>query len=248
MNLQLIQRRFTKFLFSLALFFLFPLFLLGQDFRYAPEAKGVLIENTYYWVDYNTEHKQANWVYYMLTQTHITGNAVRSSSFRDSKHGDVVSASQRDYRGSGYDRGHLCPAADMRLSKEAMQETFQMWNISPQNPSFNRGKWSELEALVRSYIKDETDTLFIVTGAVFIDNTGSIGVGKVTVPSMFYKAVYSQKRGGIGFVLPNQKLSEKLQTWQVSINYIEELTGIDFFPQLPKELQDEIESQVIWWE
>ena len=235
-------------LFFCALFLLFPLFLLGQDFRYIPEAKGTLIQNIYYCLDFNSEHKQANWVYYMLTQTHITGNAVRSSTFKDCRHEDIVSASQRDYRGSGYDRGHLCPAADMRLSKEAMAETFQMWNISPQNPSFNRGKWSELEALVRSYIKDETDTLFIATGAAFIDNLGSIGTGNVTVPSMFYKVVYSPKRGGIGFLLPNQKLNGHLQTWQVSINYIEELTGIDFFPQLPKELQSDIESQIVWWE
>ena len=90
--------------------------------------------------------------------------------------------------------------------------------------------------------------MFIVTGAVFTDNKGSIGEGKVTVPSMFYKVVYYPKKGGIGFLLPNQKLSEKLQVWQVSISYIEKLTGIDFFPQLPKERQIEIESQIDWWD
>ena len=241
-------KRLVKLLFCLALFFLFPIYLLGQDFRYAPEAKGTLIQNLYYSLDFNSEHKQANWVYYMLTQTHISGDAQRYSTFKDCKLGNIVSASQKDYKGSGYDKGHLCPAADMKLSKEAMKETFQMWNISPQVPSFNRGKWSELEALVRSYIKDETDTLFIVTGAVFVDNNGSIGNGNVTVPSMFYKIVYYPKKGGIGFLLPNQKLSDKLQVWQVSISYIEKLTGIDFFPQLPKKLQCKIESQIEWWE
>jgi endonuclease G len=185
MNMKKASKRITL----LALFLLFPIFLFGQDFRYAPETKGTLIQNLYYCLDFNSEHKQANWVYYMLTQTHISGDAQRYSTFKDCKLGDVVSASQKDYKGSGYDKGHLCPAADMKLSKEAMKETFQMWNMSPQVPSFNRGKWSELEALVRSYIKDETDTLFIVTGAIFTDNKGSIGDGKVTVPSMFYKVV-----------------------------------------------------------
>ena len=237
-----------KKVFLFALFFIFPLFLFGQDLRYVPEAKGTLIQNQYYCLDFNSEQKQANWVYYMLTQTHISGNAQRSSAFKDCKQGDIVSASQKDYKGSGYDRGHLCPAADMKLSKEAMKETFQMWNMSPQEPSFNRGKWSELEALVRNYIKDETDTLFIVTGAVFVDNKGFIGNNEVTVPSMFYKAVYCLKKGGIGFILPNQKINDKLHVFQVPISYIEELTGIDFFPQLTKEMQIEIESQISWWD
>ena len=237
-----------KLLFYCLLFILFPLSLSGQDFRYAPETKGALIKNTYYCLDFNVEHKQPNWVYYMLTQTHLTGNTPRSAAFKDCKQGDIVSASQKDYRGSGYDKGHLCPAADMKLSIEAMKETFQMWNMSPQEPSFNRGKWSDLEALVRSYIKDETDTLFIVTGPVFTDNKGSIGAGNVTVPGMFYKVIYSPAKGGIGFLLPNEKITSRLQEWQVPIDSIQTLTGIDFFPQLPKERQSIIESQMIWWE
>ena len=110
-----------------------------------PEPQGTLIKNAYYCVDYNTAHKQANWVYYMLTETHISGDTPRSSSFKDCQEGNIRSASTKDYTHSGYDRGHLCPAADMKLSKEAMNATFQMWNISPQNPSLNRGKWAELE-------------------------------------------------------------------------------------------------------
>lgn len=237
-----------KSLFYSALFLLFPFFLLGQDYRYAPETKGILIENTYYCLDYNVEHKQPNWVYYMLTQSHITGKTPRSSTFKDCKQGEIESAKQSDYKGSGYDKGHLCPAADMKLSAEAMKETFQMWNMSPQVPAFNRGKWADLEALVRSYIKTETDTLFIVTGPVFISNNGSIGKGEVTVPSYFYKVVYSPTKGGIGFLLPNQKINSKLPSWQISIELVEALTGIDFFPQLPKEVQARVESHVIWWE
>ncbi len=227
--------------------FFLPLLLAGQDFRYAPEARNIPVKNAYYCLDFNTGHKQPDWVYYTLTQTNISGTTPRSSTFKDCRQGGIASASQKDYKGSGYDKGHLCPAADMKQSKEAMSATFQMWNMSPQEPSFNRGRWAELEALARSYIKDRTDTLFIVTGPVYVGNMESIGDG-VTVPALFYKIVYNPKKGGIGFLLPNHKVNSPLKSWQVSIDLIEALTGIDFFPQLPQPFQDRIEAQVDWWE
>lgn len=227
---------------------LLPLLLTGQDRRYAPEPEGALILNTHYCLDFNIEHKQPNWVYYMLTGTHIAGSTPRSSSFRDCREGDVKSASQADYRGSGYDRGHLCPAADMKLSKEAMAETFQMWNMSPQEPSFNRGRWADAEAHVRRWIRDDSDTLFVVTGPVFIGNKGSIGKGCVTVPGFFYKVVYCPRRGGAAFLMPNGRVQAPLHSWQVSIDLIEALTGIDFFPQLPQDRQNDIESHVARWD
>lgn len=236
-----------KLIFT-GLCFLFPLSLSGQEYRYAPEVKGTSIRNTYYCLDFNAEHKQPEWVCYMLTHAHINGNAQRSSAFKDCRQGDVSSARQADYKGSGYDKGHLCPAADMKLSKEAMAATFQMWNMSPQEPSFNRGRWSDAEAYVRKCIRDETDTLYVVTGPVFIGNKGSIGEGKVTVPGFFYKVVYCPKRGGMGFLMPNGKVKSPLYSWQVSIDLIEALTGIDFFPQLPQKLQDEIEAQINRWD
>lgn len=220
----------------------------GQDYRFEPKADGTPILNKYYHADYNTEHKQPNWVYYTLTLSNLSGNTPRASSFKDSRQGDLHSASQNDYKGSGYDKGHLCPAADMKLSREAMAETFQMWNMSPQEPSFNRGKWADLEALTRNYIEDETDTLFIATGPVFVNNRNTIGPGKVTVPGFFYKIVYNPKRGGIAFLLPNEKVNTPLRSWQVSIDLIEALTGIDFFPHMPQPRQNEIESQVVWWD
>jgi endonuclease G len=240
--------RIARFVLSVGLLLLLPASLWGQDGRYAPEVKGVSIENTCYRLDFNAEHKQPNWVYYSLTQTHITGDTPRSSSFRNCRQGDIRSATNNDYRGSGYDKGHLCPAADMKHSREAMSATFQMWNMSPQEPSFNRGKLADLESLVRSYIRAETDTLFVVTGPVFLNNKGSIGESGVTVPGLYYKVVYCPERGGAAFLLPNQKVSGPLRSWQVSIDLVEVLTGIDFFPQLPDKTEDEIESQVVWWE
>jgi endonuclease G len=240
-------KNIKQFALAVSLLLFLPLSLPGQAHRYSPEAKNILVENAFYRLDFDTVHKQPAWVCYMLTQSHITGGTPRASSFRNCRQGDVASATNADYKGSGYDKGHLCPAADMKHSREAMAATFQMWNMSPQEPSFNRGGWSRLEALVRSYIEAETDTLFVVTGPVFINNKGTIGAGNVTVPGFYYKALYCPRRGGIGFLMPNRKIDGQLQSWQVSIDLIEAFTGIDFFPQLPDERENEIESQTTWW-
>ncbi len=237
-----------KIVISLGLILILPSLLWGQDLRFRPDCNGHLITNTHYCLDFNTDHKQPNWVYYTLTHTHISGDTPRSSSFRNCRQGAISSAHTDDYKGSGYDRGHLCPAADMKLSKEAMTETFQMWNMSPQEPSLNRGRWAQLEEKVRSYIDCETDTLHIVTGPIFIGNRGSIGKNCVTVPGFYYKVVYCPKRGGIAFLMPNQMIDAPLRSWQVSIDLIEALSGIDFFTQLPDEQENRIEAQLVWWE
>ena len=215
--------------------------------QYEPNHSGQLIRHTYYSLDYNKKHKQPNWVYYRLTYNMVNGKARRSDNFRPDPAVSTGSPTLADYKNSGYDRGHLCPAADMKISEKAMSETFFMSNMSPQFPSFNRGKWSDLENLVRSYIKDITDTLYIVTGPVFINNKGSIGKNNVTVPGFYYKVIYSPKRGGIGFLMPNVKITLPLQTWVVSIDLIETLIGIDFFYQLDDKIENEIESQTKWW-
>jgi len=215
--------------------------------QYEPKHSGQLIRHTHYSLDYNATHKQANWVYYRLTYDMIKGKAKRFDNFRPDPKVSAGSATLNDYKDSGYDRGHLCPAADMKISEKAMSETFFLSNMSPQFPAFNRGKWSNLEKLVRSYIKDISDTLYIVTGPVFIGNKGSIGKNKVTVPGFYYKAIYSPKRGGIGFLMPNIKIESPLRTWMVSIDLIEALTGIDFFYQLDDKIENKIESQNEWW-
>ena len=218
-----------------------------QNHRYAPQNSGVAIINAHYCLDFNTRHKQPNWVCYALTQTNITGETPRSASFKNCRQSTIASATNNDYKGSGYDKGHLCPAADMKHSREAMAATFQMWNISPQEPSFNRGRWADLEELVRGYVESPADTIFVVTGPVFLCNKGSIGEG-VTVPGLYYKVVFCPRRGGMAFLLPNQKCPAPPRSWRVSIDLVEALSGIDFFPQLPDEIENAIEAQVDWWE
>ncbi|MDL2262738.1 DNA/RNA non-specific endonuclease [Bacteroidales bacterium OttesenSCG-928-I21] len=217
--------------------------------KYAPTAKGELVQYVHYSLDYNDEHEQANWVYYRLTYDLINGNAKRKDNFRSDNSISTRSAHPNDYKNSGYDKGHLCPAADMKISQNAMDETFYMSNMSPQFPSLNRGKWSLLEDKIRSFVKDETDTLYVVTGPIFINNKGQIGSqNSITIPGFYYKVVYCPKRGGLAYILPNNKINEILESWLVSIDLVEALTGIDFFSQLDDEIENRIEAQVGSWD
>ena len=116
--------------------------------------------------------------------------------------------------------------------------------MSPQDPSFNRGKWADLEAKIRSFIRDRSDTLYVVTGPVFSANKGFIGSNQVTVPGFYYKAVYCPKRGMIAYVMPNRKITERLDVWVTSVDLVEALTGINFFYQLPDEIEIPLETEI----
>lgn len=158
-----------------------------------PSGEGEIVRHTYYTLSFNSRHKQANWVYYTLELEGKERVAERTDRFREDKKVPSGSAKPSDYIKSGYDRGHLCPAADMAHSAEAMEETFLMSNISPQLPVFNRGIWKSLEKLVRDW--GEKERIYIVTGPVFKDNKGKIGRTGVTVPGFFYKVVYAPGPG-----------------------------------------------------
>ena len=148
--------------------FLACLFACSVLIQIPPPASGEVVKHTYYTIDYNEKHEQPNWVFYRLTIENTKGKAKRKDDFRPDPSVSTGSAELSDYKGSGYDRGHLCPAADMKQSDQAMSETFFLSNMSPQVPSFNRGIWAKLEAEVRRQIKGEDDTLYVITGPIFI--------------------------------------------------------------------------------
>ena len=126
---------------------------------------------------------------------------------------------------------------------EAMEETFLMSNISPQLPVFNRGIWKSLEKQVRDW--GEKERIYIVTGPVFKDNKGKIGRTGVTVPGFFYKVVYAPgARQMIAFVLPNTQEKRQLRDYAVTVDSVERLTNIDFFPQLSDTLENRLEAAV----
>lgn len=208
--------------------------------EYLPQGGGDLVRHTYYVLSFNDRHKQANWVYYQLDLRNCKPIAERSNNFREDKLVTTLSAKPSDYAKSGYDRGHLCPAADMAISDVAMSETFYMSNMSPQVPAFNRGIWKSLEERVRSWGMEEK--ILVAVGPVFKDGKGTIGRSRVTVPGYYYKVVYSPGRQKmIAFVLPNEKGRKSLKQYIVSVDSVENLTDINFFPQLPDSLQNRLE-------
>jgi endonuclease G, mitochondrial len=199
-----------------------------------------------YTLSYNENHEQARWVAYVLTRQETLSAFERSNSFLPDPLVTTGTSGDLDYKGMGYDRGHLAPAADMGWSATAMQESFYYSNMSPQLPGFNRGVWKRLEELVR-YWADQYDSVFIVTGPVLTAALPAIGPNNVSVPKYYYKAVL--KHGpegieGVGFVLPNASSSASLESFSVSIDSVEALTGLDLFPALPDEVEDGIEREV----
>lgn len=195
---------------------------------------------------YSEPHEQAKWVAYELTKNETVSLFERNDRFLPDPEIKTGSATDADYAGYNYDRGHLAPAADMGWSDVAMRESFYYSNMSPQIAGFNRGVWKRLESQVRTWaILDSS--VYIVTGPVLKDNLFGIGPNKVSVPNHYYKVVleYAGKnKKGLGFVMPNASSSLPLQSFAVSIDSVERLTGIDFFPGLPDKDEQQIESQV----
>ncbi|MEI6434836.1 MAG: DNA/RNA non-specific endonuclease [Bacteroidota bacterium] len=203
-----------------------------------------IIRHTGYTLSYNIEHKQARWVAYKLTAEETRPAVKRNNRFIPDPEVLTGSASNNDYKNSGYDKGHLAPSADMCYSIVTMQESFYLSNMSPQKPGFNRGIWKELEAQVRQWAIDDS-IIFIVTGGVLAAGMPAIGSNKVSVPKLFYKVIidfHGDVPKGIGFVIPNDKSNKRLQSYTVTIDSVEVLTGINFFCRLPDDMEKKIES------
>lgn len=214
----------------------------NQDNSLEPKSDGEIVKHTYFTLAYSGENEQAYWVYYHLTPELINGPQDRTDDFRSDPLVSSGSASLADYAGSGYDRGHLCPAADMALNKISMSESFYLSNMSPQVAGFNRGIWSTVENQVRKWAL-ENDGLDVATGPIFKDNLGSIGADGVTVPGYYYKVLYSeQKQIMIGLILPNHSGTKPLTKYVIKVDSIESLTGIDFFSGLEDQLEIQLEG------
>jgi len=197
-------------------------------------------------LEYAEPYEQARWVAYFLTPDRANGTLARSGKFKSDPLVATGSAKPSDYTKSGYDRGHLAPAADMEWSEQSMNDCFFMSNMSPQAPSFNRGIWKTLEAQVRTWAK-QNDTEYIATGPILRDGLPTIGTDRVAVPEYYYKAIIvtlNGKKRGIGFILKNEGSQQSLQSFAVTIDSLKKITGIAFFPALPESLKNAIESHL----
>ena len=229
---------------NLSIIILFLNLIYSQDLKPKPIPGEQLVNHLGYSLSYNEHHEQANWVFYELTDNEVLGSVKRKDQFRSDPNVKTGSASLSDYKGSGFDRGHLVPAADMKWSAKSMSESFFMSNMSPQTPSFNRGIWKKLESKVREWAK-ENKSIYIVTGGVLKGSLNTIGKNKVSVPKYYYKVILDYKKPeikGIGFILPNVKGNKSIDSYKVSIDEVEKFTGIDFFYLLPDSIEEKIES------
>ena len=206
-----------------------------------------IIDRPGYALGYIEYHEQPAWVVYRLTKEQaLTKAAKRGNDFKEDPDIPTGSATLADYRRSGYDRGHLAPAADMAYSFKTMGDSFFMSNMSPQKPQFNRGVWKDLEAQVRSFAISEHD-VYIVTGPILPKTKAvTIGSNKVTVPTHYYKVVYDRTppEKMIGFILPNDGSDKPLQDFAVTVDAVEAATGLNFFSVIPQPRQEQLESTI----
>lgn len=206
---------------------------------------GDVVVHDHFMLSYNEPFEQAEWVAYLLKKSHLTYDDRKRPYFIEDPKVQTKSADWRNYKGSGYDRGHLCPAGDRRFSEYAYNETFYTSNISPQDRDFNSGVWNELEKQVRRWAKRYGE-LFVVTGGVLEEGLEQIGEEDVDVPDYYYKII---ARGNakdlkvIAFLMPNQESSNPIRHFVVPVDQIEKLTGIDFFEQLPESMEITVESK-----
>jgi endonuclease G len=207
-----------------------------------------IIEHEAYTLRYNEETEQADWVAYRLMGYKLRKNTVSRADqvFLEDERVKTGSATLDDYRNSGYDRGHFMPAADVSWSQSAMTESFLLSNISPMLAAFNRGVWMRLENKVRDWALVNRE-LRVVTGPIFGNKPQKIGKNKVAVPEAFYKVILDitePEIKAIAFIIPHSASDENILTFAASIDDIEKLTGLDFFPLLPADVEKRLESGI----
>lgn len=204
-----------------------------------------IVRHQSYTLSYNEVHEQANWVAHTLLAKHLKGDHPRRDRFRSDPDVLTKTAKPTDYARSGYDRGHLAPAADFKYSADAIAESFYMSNMSPQMPAFNRGMWKGLENKVREWAAEKKQ-LYLVSGPILKKYLRKIGKdNEISVPKQFYKIIVnldSEHPHAIAFLMPNQLCEGFYEDYMVSIDEIEALTQIDFFHNLPDDLETYLEK------
>ena len=199
-----------------------------------------------YIVSYNKDWKIPNWVAWHLTKEHTLGVNSRSGN---AWHEDIdvpyPRATILDYKGSGWSRGHMCPAGDNKWDSEAMYESFLFTNCCPQNANLNSGDWNQIEMICRRWAEKFGD-IYIVCGPIlFNQKHETIGSNKVVVPEAFFKVVLCMngKPKGIGFIRRNTYTSKRSDFYVNSIKEIGRITGITFFPLLPGDVSEAVKSK-----
>ena len=206
-----------------------------------------IIEHMGYALSYNSDYRVPNWVAYELLETELnTGFRSREDSFEPDPLVKGRQAYDRDYVGSGYDRGHMAPAADMRWSSQTMKESFYLSNVCPQNHNLNSGAWNDLEKQVR-YEARYYKSIYVVCGPIFeFNEPRHIGRNHVMVPDSFFKALLAKRKDGsyaaTGFIFPNETCTRNLTLYAMTVDELEAKLGMDLFFNLDQKDQDAAEA------
>lgn len=199
-----------------------------------------------YTASYNRETRLPNWVAWHLTASHTDGPYSRRR-LKFQEDGDVPAprATDADYYRSGYDRGHMCPSGDNKWNEEAQKQTFLFTNACPQNRSLNAGDWNEMELQCRRWAEDFGD-IYIVCGPILYKGRHkTIGKNRVVVPEAFFKVVLCMagEPKAIGFIYKNAPGDRPKGDYVNSVDEVERITGIDFFPSLPDDVENRVEAE-----
>lgn len=218
----------------------------------AVSAADAIIRHAAYTASFNSSRKIPNWVAYELTPEKANGKTPRpkNSPFCEDPDYRGAQPSRADYHNeNGWDKGHMAPCADMKLSNQTMMESFYFTNVCPQNHSINAGDWKELEELIHKMASQQGKTVYIICGPIITNNAyGTLGYAQVAIPDYFFKAVlYKDSQGyhSIAFVVPNEASSQQLRNYAISVNNLEKSIGINLFCNLDKRVQESVESQLV---
>lgn len=209
------------------------------------------LSHTHYNFCYNSHYRLSRWTSYSLDTEMLAGDIPRSNKFKK----DPLLLNENeitypdDYKNTKMDRGHLVPAADMRMDTNSMHESFYMTNIAPQEPGFNRGIWKRVENQVRRLVNLE-EKLIIISGPIFEFKKSIESSKHLYIPQYFYKIIFKNDPlhpKMIAFLMKNEKNNKHIEEFVVSVDEIEKRTGIDFFTNLDDKIEANLESTIDPW-
>ena len=205
----------------------------------------LILKRTAYSLSYNPELLIPNWVAWHLTAEHADGEWRRDNKYYEDEEVPIPRATDNDYKGTGWTHGHMCPAGDNKWDEVAMRESNLLTNICPQHASLNSGLWNGIERNCRKWAK-EYGELYIVCGPVLLNKEHeTIGINKIVVPEAFFKVILclKDKPKAIGFIVRNNEGTKKKDQYVNTVDEVERITGIDFFPALPDDIENEVEAK-----
>lgn len=213
-------------------------------------SSSILLQYTAFTVSYNPSTRQPDWVSYTLTAEEVEATKHTPKiprNFMPDPNLDFPQATNEDYSGSGWVRGHMARRQDMKWSEQAVKESDYFTNICPQNKEMNNGVWHQIENLARK-LAVRYDSVMIVCGPIFTSTQPRFfGVNNIPVPDSFFKAFLipdGTEYHTLAFLCPNCSEQISMAMTVCCVDDVETASGIDLFRFLDDEIEDAVESRV----